>query len=152
MARPYRKFEDIEIGENRISDELTIDAGDMIAFACAYDPQWFHADAAEAKSSVFKETVASGIYTAALWRKLDHTINGDIDFICGVAWEEARWPIAVRAGDRLRATSVVLEKRPSKSDPARGVVVFRYGLLNQHDKEVFSCRSINLVRRRGLPD
>lgn len=147
-----RKFEDLTIGERATSKEMLVEQDDMIEFAKKYDPQWFHADAEEAKASVFGEVVASGIYTAALWRKLDHTINGDVDFICGVAWEDTRWPKAVHAGFRLRATSEIVEKRASKSDPTRGVAVFQYGLVDQHDEEVFSCRSINLVRRRTPQD
>lgn len=143
-----RKFEDLVIGESAISERLTVDLDDMVGFAKAYDPQWFHADAEAATDSVFEGIVASGIYTAALWRKLDHTINGDVDFICGVAWEDARWPVAVHPGDQLRATSEILEKRASGSDASRGIAIFRYGVLNQHDEEVFSCRSVNLVRRR----
>ncbi|MBI1392375.1 MAG: dehydratase [Alphaproteobacteria bacterium] len=142
-----RQFDDLVIGEKSISDPMHVDRVEMIAFATKYDPQWFHADSAKAESSVFGEVVASGIYTAALWRRMDHTINGDVDFICGVAWEEARWPKAVRAGDTLRATSEILEKRESRNDPSRGIAIFRYGVINQHGEEVFSCRSVNLVRR-----
>ncbi|MEM9169373.1 MAG: MaoC/PaaZ C-terminal domain-containing protein [Pseudomonadota bacterium] len=151
-ALRMRSFEDLRIGENSVSEPLTVDGADMVDFAKRYDPQWFHADEEAAKASIFGETVASGIYTAALWRKLDHSINGDVDFICGVAWEDVRWAKAVRAGDVLRATSEILEKRPSASDPTRGVAVFLYGLVNQHGETVFSCRSINLVRTRSAPD
>ncbi|MCG8440655.1 MAG: hypothetical protein MI723_02495 [Caulobacterales bacterium] len=147
-----RMFEDLAVGETAVSEPMTVDREDMIAFARRYDPQWFHTDAEEARQSVFGEVVASGIYTAALWRKLDHTINGDVDFICGVAWEDVRWREALRGGDIIRATSDILEKRPSGGDPGRGVVVFRYGLVNQHERDVFSCRSINLVRRRSRAD
>ena len=147
-----RKFEDLVIGEKAISKPMTVDRGDMLSFAEKYDPQWFHADAEAAKDSVFGEVIASGVYTAALWRKLDHTINGNVDFICGVAWEDTRWLKAVKAGDELRATSEILEKRASNSDPSRGVAVFLCGLVNQHDETVFTFRSINLVRRRAVPD
>ncbi len=147
-----RKFEDLSVGDRSTSQPLDVDHDDMIAFAERYDPQWFHRDPSAAKESIFGEVIASGIYTAALWRKLDHTMNADVDFICGVAWENVRWPKAVRAGDRLRATSEVVEKRASAGDPARGVVTFLYSLANQHGELVFSCRSINLVRRRQAAD
>ncbi len=143
-----RKYEDLKIGEHATSQPLTVELEEMVAFARQYDPQWFHADVEAAKNSPFGEVIASGIYTMALWRKIDHTMNGDVDFICGIAWEDVRWAHAVRAGDQLRAYSEVLEKRPSDSDPGRGVVIFQYAMLNQHDKDVFSCRSINLVRRK----
>ena len=57
---------------------------------------------------------------------------------------------ALRAGDVVRARSKCISKRVSNSHPERGVVVFDYTLLNQHDETVFSCRSTNLVERRGL--
>lgn len=143
-----RRYEDLTVGETGTSQPMTVELEAMLAFARDYDPQWFHADEDAAKDSVFGEVVASGIYTAALWRKLDHQINSDVDFICGVAWEDTRWHRAVRAGDELRAISTVVEKRPSKSDPTRGTVIFDYGLIDAQDQRVFSCRSINLVRRR----
>lgn len=146
MAAPFRTFDDLVVGEKRMSEPLAVDAADMLDFARRYDPQWFHIDPERAENSIFGEAVASGVYTAALWRRLDHQINSDIDFICGVAWEEVRWRKAVRAGDQLRAISEIIEKRPSR-DPGRGVAIFFYRLVNQHDEEVFSCRSVNLVRR-----
>ncbi len=81
----------------------------------------------------------------ALWRQLDHEISGDIAWICGVAWEDVKWPVAVRAGDSLRARAECLAKRPSATDPTRGVVELRYTLLNQRDETAWTCRSINLV-------
>ena len=66
-----RRYEDLKIGEKAVSEPIEVDRDDMIAFARKYDPQWFHADPAAAEQSVFGEVVASGIYTAALWRKLD---------------------------------------------------------------------------------
>lgn len=120
----------------------------LLAFAREYDPQYFHADPQAARSSIFGEVVASGIYTMALWRKLDHEIAADIAWICGVAWEDVRWPLAVRVGDSLRARAECLALRPSESKPGRGVAEFRYTLMNQRERVVFTCRSINLVERR----
>ncbi len=147
-----RSFEDLVIGETKISSAHVVDEAEMLDFARRYDPQWFHVDPDAARESIFGAVIASGVYTTALWRRIDHEINGDVDFICGVAWEDVRWPNPVRAGDALRATSEVLGKRPSSGDAARGVATFRYGLINQHDTAVFTCRSINLVRRRSPQD
>jgi len=146
MAHEGRYFDDIVIGEVRESRTRTITRDEMIEFASRYDPQYFHADPVRAQQSIFGELVASGIHTAALWRILDHEISGDIHWICGIAWEEVRWPHAVRAGDALRARAEALTKRRSRSDPARGVVEYRYSLFNQLDQVVFTCRSINLIK------
>jgi len=91
------------------------------------------------------EVIASGQYTMVIWRQLDHQIANDIAWICGIAWDDVRWPIAVRAGDSLRATAECLEKRISSSDENRGVVKYRYQLINQNQDIVFQCISTNLV-------
>jgi acyl dehydratase len=120
-------------------------------YATRYDPQYFHVDPAAAADSIFGEIVASGIHGAALWRRLDHEISCDIRWICGVAWEDVRWPNPIRAGDELKARSEMLSKRRSRSDPSRGVVECRYSLLNQHGELVFVCRSVNLIEMRASP-
>jgi acyl dehydratase len=145
---PQRYYEDLAIGEIAESSEREVALAEMLEFARRYDPQYFHADPEAAKGSIFGEVIASGIHTAALWRQLDATISGDIAWVCGVAWEDVRWPEAVRAGDRLRARFELLAKRPSRSQPERGVVEVRYTLLNQRRAVVFTCRSINLVATR----
>jgi acyl dehydratase len=140
-----RYYDDLVVGEKRESHEATVELDALLEFSRAYDPQYFHADPDAARSSVFGEVIASGIYTMALWRRLDHEISQDIAWICGVGWEDVRWPVAVRAGDRLRAQYECLAKRPSGSDPTRGIVEFRYTLRNQNDQVAWTCRSINLV-------
>lgn len=143
-----RYFEDLEIGESRVSSPYQVSEDELLAFAREYDPQWFHADPEAAKDSHFGGLIASGIFTAAIWRKVDHEINSDIDFICGFGWDEVRWPRPVRPGDSLRARSRVLDKRASKTSPDRGHATFLYELINQKDEIVFSCRSLNLIRCR----
>lgn len=148
MTSRRRYLEDLAIGEVAESSERTVTLEEMLEFARRYDPQYFHADPEAARDSVFGEVIASGIHTAALWRQLDHEISGDVAWICGIAWEDVRWPVAVRAGDRLRARAECLAKRPSGTHADRGVAELRYTLLNQRDQVVFTCRSINLVARR----
>jgi acyl dehydratase len=143
-----RYFEDLVPGEERVSGTLTVSEPELIEFARRYDPQYFHVDAQAAQASVFGGLVASGIYTMALWRQLDHQIANDIAWICGVQWDDVRFAVAVRPGDTLRAQAKCLSKRPSEKRPERGIVVFQYRLLNQRDEVVFSCRSTNLVERR----
>ncbi|RMF11212.1 MAG: MaoC family dehydratase [Alphaproteobacteria bacterium] len=143
-----RYFEDLQVGEKSVSSPLTVTEAEMLEFARKYDPQWFHADPEAARESNFRGLIASGIYTAALWRQMDHEINGDVAFICGFGWDEVRWPVPVRPGDVLRATSEVLDKRPSESKPDRGHATFLYQVLNQNDEVVLSFRSLNLVSRR----
>ncbi len=143
-----RFYEDLVIGETLESGEMRVEKDEVLAFARKYDPQYFHADEEAARDSVFGEVVASGIHTMAMWRQLDHQIAADIAWICGVAWDDVRFPRAVRPGDLLRARATCLDKRLSRTDPSRGITRYRYELLNQRDEIVFECVSTNLVQRR----
>ena len=146
MTRRY--LEDLEIGKVETATPRTVDRDAMVAFAREFDPQYFHADEQAAKDSRFGDVIASGQYTMVLWRQLDHRIAHDIAWICGVAWDDVRWPVAVRAGDELRARAWCVSKRRSRRDPGRGVVQYQYQLLNQRDEVVFSALSTNLVEAR----
>ncbi len=143
-----RFYEDLNVGPLGQSNTLTVDKQAMIAFARQFDPQYFHADEGAAASSQFGEVIASGIYTMALWRQLEHQISHNIAWICGVGWQDVRWPVAVRAGDTLRARTSCLDKRHSDSDAGRGVIRCHYELLNQNDEIVFNCVSTNLIEMR----
>ena len=149
MTEPTRYFEDLAIGEDHVSGSLTVSQEEIVEFASKYDPQYFHmdVDAAEAHPQ-FGEVVASGIHILALWRQLDHAITGDVHWVCGILWKELRWHKPVRAGDSVRARAELLSKRESSKHPTRGVVEYRYSMLNQDDEEVFWCLSLNYVERR----
>lgn len=146
--RPPRKFEDIEVGEERQSGPRPVTIEEMVEFAQKYDPQWFHADPEAARESSFGEVVASGVFVLAIWRQLDHTMNSDIDFVCGIGFDEFRLETALRPGDTVTAHSRILELTPSKSRDDRGTAITQYRLTNQRGDTVLRFRSINLVHRR----
>lgn len=149
MIRPPRKFEDLQVGEERHSEPRTVSAEEMVAFAREYDPQWFHADPEAARSSAFGEVVASGVYVLAIWRQLDHGMNSDIDFVCGIGFDEFRLETALRPGNTVTAHSRILELTPSRSRDDRGTAITQYRLTNQNGETVLRFKSINLVHRRA---
>lgn len=148
MQRPPRKFEDLVLGEERVSASRTVTTEELVEFASRYDPQWFHADPEAAVESHFGEVVASGIHVLALWRQMDHEINSDIDFVCGVGWDNLRLHKAVRGGDTLHARSRIVDLQPSTSGKPRGTAITDYAVRNQHGEDVLTFRSINLVYSR----
>lgn len=143
-----RYYEDLRKGEELESGTRQVTEAQLCAFARQYDPQYFHTEPDAARDSIFGGVIASGIFTMAIWRQLDHEIAHDVAWICGVAWDEVRFPNAVRPTDTLRARARCLSKRISRKHPERGVVVYQYLLLNQRGETVFTCRSTNLVERR----
>ena len=149
IARPPRKFEDLAVGEERTSGWRTITTDEIVAFARKYDPQWFHSDIEAAKQSVFGEVVASGVQLLAIWRQLDHGINGDVDFVCGIGFDDYRMKRAVRGGDRVRVSSRILELTPSTSRDDRGTAITNYSMVNDQGQTILSFKSINLVHRRA---
>ncbi|MEO7634036.1 MAG: MaoC/PaaZ C-terminal domain-containing protein [Sphingomicrobium sp.] len=151
MIRPPRKFEDLVVGEVRMSEPRTVSGEEMVAFARAYDPQWFHADPEAARESTFGEVVASGVFVLAVWRQLDHGMNGDIDFVCGVGFDDFRLENALRPNDTVVAHSQILELIPSRSRTDRGTAITQYRLTNQTGATVLRFKSINLVHRRVPP-
>lgn len=148
-VRPTRCFENLAVGERRISAPRTVTREEMLDFARQWDPQWFHSDAELATQSVFGEVIASGIHVLALWRQMDHEINSDIDFVCGIGWDDFRLKKAVRAGDTIHVTSEIVELRPSTSRDDRGTAITRYSVINQRGEEAVSFTSINLVYTRS---
>jgi acyl dehydratase len=68
--------------------------------------------------------------------------------ILGVGFDELSWPHPVRPGDELHAESEVLEVRPSKSRPDRGLIRVRTRTLNQKGEAVQIYTGNLLVPRR----
>ena len=148
MTRPPRRFEDLVVGEQRVSEWRTVTTEEIVDFARQYDPQWFHSDVEAAKQSVFGEVVASGVQLLAIWRQLDHAINGDIDFVCGIGFDDYRMKRALRGGDRVRVSSRILELTPSTSRDDRGTAITAYEMVDDHGRTILSFKSINLVHCR----
>lgn len=149
LIRPPRSFEDLRLGERRQSASRTVTQAEIIEFARKYDPQWFHCDAEQAKASHFGAVVASGVHILAIWRQLDHQINGDIDFVCGVGYDAFRLKTALRADDTVYVTSEITDLQPSQSGKPRGTALTRYAVVNQDGAVVLSFTSINLVYTRA---
>jgi acyl dehydratase len=152
LTRPPRAFEDLSLGEKRRSTERTVTKDEIVAFAKQYDPQWFHSDVDAARESHFGEVVASGIHILALWRQLDHEINGDVDYVCGIGFDELRLKTALRPGDTVFVTSEIIGLAASKSGKPRGTATTLYMMINQAGDIIVSFTSINLVYTRAARD
>jgi acyl dehydratase len=68
--------------------------------------------------------------------------------VLGVGFDELNWPHPVRPGDELHTKSEVLEVRPSKSRPDRGLIRVRTTTFNQHSEAVQIYTGNFLVPRR----
>ncbi len=143
-------LDDLSVGQRfSSSTSITVTEADIIAFAKQYDPQPFHTDPEAAKTTFFGGLAASGWHTAALSMRLLvdsslHIAGGHIG-----AGGEISWPRPTRPGDTLKVVYDILEIKPSKSRPDRGMITVKAETLNQND-EVVQLFTVKMVVPRKV--
>ncbi len=143
-----RYFDDIEVGEVLKSGPYAMSRAEIVEFAGRYDPRPFHLDEAAGGRSVFGGLVASGIHTIAVWNRLRLDAEGGLEMLAGLGFDELRYAVPVRPGDRLSLTATCIEKEASSTKPDRGVMRFHQSLRNQDGEEVMTLVVTLLVARR----
>lgn len=145
-----RYLEDLRVGDRFGTPAYAVTKEEMLRFAADFDPQPFHLDEEVASASDFGNLTASGWHTAAIGMRLFMT--GELRFVggaIGLGVDELRWPNAVHAGDILRLETEILEMRPSRSKPDRGIVRVRNVMTNQRGEIVLSLIANALVQCRA---
>jgi acyl dehydratase len=137
-------LEDLTVGQRFTTGTYVMEAAQIQAFASQYDPQPFHLSEEGGKASLFGGLAASGWHTAAVSMRLQvgsgpRLAGGVIGAGC-----EVTWPRPTRPGDVLHVESEVLEVRPSRSRPDRGILCLRSETLNQRG-EIVQTMVANLV-------
>ena len=144
-----RYLEDFAVGQVFNSARTRVDKEQIVAYAKQFDPQPFHLDEEAARKSPFQGLAASGWHTAGMTMRM--MLDGEfkpVGGILGVGFDELSWPRPVRPGDELHAKSEILEVRPSKSRPDRGMIRVRTTTYNQKDESVMAFTGNLLVPRR----
>ena len=143
-------LEDFSVGQTFKTGSLRVDKEAIIAYAKQFDPQPYHLDEEAARHSPFRGLAASGWHTAGMTMRL--LVEGEFKpagGILGVGFDEMSWPRPVRPGDELHAQSEILEVRPSKSKPDRGLIRVRTTTFNQNGDPVQIFTGNLLVQRRA---
>ena len=146
MAPLY--FEDFAIGQRYRSSSRRITVDDITRFASEFDPQPFHLDEKAAQTSFFHGLAASGWHTAAITMSL--LVQSGMPIAGGLigAGAEIAWPRPVRPGDTLTVESEVVEVKPSRSRPERGMITVKSQTRNQHGEVVQILTSRMLVWKK----
>jgi acyl dehydratase len=141
-------LDDLHIGQRFASGTHSLDEGQIIDFAAQFDPQPFHLDDAAAQATLFGGLAASGWHLAAISMRL--MVEGGLPIAGGIigAGGEIAWPKPTRPGDILRVESEVVEIKPSRSRPDRGMVTVRSETRNQRDEIVQTLTAKLVVSRR----
>ena len=144
-------LEDVVVGSQYISEEVTITAEEIVAFASRFDPQPFHLDAEAAKSTFFGGLAASGWHTAAITMRLLVLYGPQIAGGAIGAGGELAWPTATRPGDRLHVRITVESVSASKSNPSRGAAILKVETLTSENelRQLFTVRTLVFARPQG---
>jgi acyl dehydratase len=141
-------LDDLRVGQRFASGVYEMTEERIKGFAAEFDPQPFHLDQALAETSIFRGLVASGWHTASVAMRL--MVTGGLPFANGLMGlgGDIAWPRPTRPGDILKVESEIVEIRPSRSKPDRGIVSVRNTTRNQRGEEVQIFTAKVLVFRK----
>ena len=142
-------FEDFPLGHVLEIPGPTLTREAIVEFAGRYDPQPFHMDEAAGKESIYGGLIASGWHTVSLCMRMicdGYLLESASLGSPGI--NEVRWLKPVRPGDTLRLRQTVIEARPSRSKPDRGVLLHRSEVFNQRDELVMRMEGYGMILRR----
>ena len=149
------KFAEFQAGQQLEAGPYDVTETEVLQFATAWDPQWFHTNVEAAASGPFGGLIASGWHTCGIAMRLaaDAFLRGSESY-ASPGLGHVKWPNPVRPGDRLRLRCTVLEARTSRSQPQLGILHWRWQLFNQADAEVLDIDAtslFDLVRNANPP-
>jgi acyl dehydratase len=145
------KFADLTPGRVTELGPVTLTADEIVEFARAYDPQWFHTDAERTAASHWGGLIASGWQTCGVaMRLVVDNVLGDSESFASPGLEYLKWPNPVRPGDPLRLRIEVLDSRRSQSRPTLGIVQWRWHLFDSSGGEVLDLAARNQLQHPVL--
>jgi acyl dehydratase len=139
------RFADFHNGQVILCGSATLTERQIVDFAREYDPQWFHTDPQRAAGSTWQGLIASGWQTCGVAMRLacDEILAGSESFGSpGLAY--VKWENPVRPGDALRLRVEVRDVRVARSNPALGLLRWRWQLFNQHGQAVLDLEATSL--------
>lgn len=144
------QFADFHAGQVIEAGPYVLTEAELVQFARAYDPQWFHTDAEAAAESPFGGLIASGWHTCSIAMRLvvDAVLAGSESF-ASPGLEHVRWPNPVRPGDALRLVANVIEVRRSEKRPTLGILRWRWQLFNQRELPVLDVEVTSLFKLKS---
>lgn len=151
MAGKY--FDDLNVGDTfQHSLGRTLTEMDNVLFsALTMNTQPLHLNEDFAsKHSQFGQRIVNGIFTLGLAVGITVPDLTEGTIVANLSYESVRHPHPLFHGDTLYVASEVIEKRPSRSKPDRGVVRFRHIGRNQNGLTVIEFERTVLVLKRSL--
>lgn len=141
------KFAQFHAGQLIEAGPYLVTEDELLQFANAYDPQWFHTDAKAAAEGPFGGLIASGWHTCGIAMRLvaQAALEGSESF-ASPGLDYVKWPNPVRPGDSLRLVAEVIEARRSEKRPTLGILRWQWRLINQRQQIVLDLSATSLFK------
>lgn len=119
----------------------------LLICTLTHNPQPLHLDAEYAVGTEFGRIVVNGVFTFGLMVGVSVADTTLGTLIANLGYDAVVMPKPVFVGDTLHCETSVVDKRPSKSRPYAGLVVFEHRAFNQRGELVCQCRRTALLKR-----
>jgi len=141
------KFAEFHAGQRIEAGPYLVSEAELLQFANAYDPQWFHTDGKAAADGPFGGLIASGWHTCGIAMRLvaQKALEGSESF-ASPGLDYVKWPNPVRPGDSLRLEADVIEARRSEKRPTLGILRWQWRLINQREQTVLDLTATSLFK------
>lgn len=146
-----RFYDQWQVGD-RIEHDLrrTVTETDNLLFSTmTHNAQPLHLDAEAAKESEFGQILVNGTFTFSLMVGITVGDTTAGTLVANLGYDKLVMPNPVFIGDTLRASTEVIEMRPSKSRPGQGIVTWRHQMHNQRGEVVCECLRSALLRSKA---
>ena len=146
---PGLTYEECNIGLHIVHTvrRTVTETDNLLITTLTHNPQPLHLDAEYARSTEFGRILVNGIFTFGLMIGLSVSDTTEGTTIANLGYDAVVMPHPVFIGDTLRAETLVVEKRESKSRPTAGIVTFEHKMFNQRDEIVCQCRRTALIKK-----
>ena len=143
----FEEFTEGQVFEHAMTRTVT-EADNILFTTMTMNPQPLHLDAEFARGTEFGQRLVNSIFTLGLVIGLtvgDTTLGTTI---ANLGMSDVRFPKPVFHGDTVRARTIVIATRRSKSRQDAGIVEFEHQGLNQHGDIVAICRRSAFMKCR----
>lgn len=140
-------FEQFAVGhrfEHRVHRTVT-ETDNLLFSALTMNPAAIHLDAEYSKGTPYGKPLVNSVFTLGLLVGLSVYDTTFGTTIANLGFEDVRFPSPVFVGDTLRAETIVIAARESRSRKDAGIVTLEHHAFNQRNEEVASCRRAALM-------
>jgi 3-hydroxybutyryl-CoA dehydratase len=142
-------FEDFSVGAGLITAPRQIDEADVTAFSqLTRDTNPIHNDARAMKAHPFGKPVVHGMLAVSIGVGMISAVGLNRGTLVAMLSQEINYRHPLFVGDTVHVRMEVIDKRETRS-PMRGIVLYRFEVLNASDIVVVEGFNRNMVFRRN---